>query len=165
MNAMLDELECLPDDHSFGDDIDHCNAILLRDDVGKAEKTATFLKWSGRYQPCLFGRLGSKSLKHIGIDMCWIADADIRKGDAYVREKVQAARRAWKDRCAEGLAHGFLIMFNSRRLAYAKPSRFLVEVSRRIGDLYLPEHAPVEADVVYTEAMPLEVDGRLTLFK
>jgi hypothetical protein len=165
LSAMLDELECLPGDHSFGDDIDHCNAILLRDDIGKEEKAATFLKWSGRYQPCLFGRLGSKSLKHIGIDMCWIEDAEIRKGDAYVRDKVQAARRAWKDRCAEGVAHGFLVMFNSRRLAYAKPSRFLVEVTRRIGDLYLPEHAPVEADVIYTEAMPLEVDGRLTLFK
>ena len=50
-------------------------------------------------------------------------------------------------------------MFNSRRLAYAKPCKFLVEVSKRIGDLYLPEHAPVDADVIYTEAMPLRVNG------
>ena len=165
LNAMLDELDCHPHDYSFGNDIDHCNAILLRDDVGKEEKMATFLKWSARYQPCLFGRLGSKSLKHIGIDMCWIDDADLRKGDSYVREKVQAARRAWKDRCTDGVAHGFLVMFNSRRLAYAKPCKFLVEVSKRIGDLYLPEHAPVEADVIYTEAMPLRVNGELTVFK
>jgi len=165
LNAMLDELECHADDYSFGADIDHCNAIVLRDDIGKAAKMAEFLKWSGRYQPCLFGRLGSKALKHVGIDMCWIDRSDIARGDAYVRDKVQAARRVWKDRCAEGVAHGFLVMFNDRRLAYAKPGRWLVEVSKRIGDLYLPEHAPVEPDFIYTEAMPLTVDGKLTLFK
>jgi hypothetical protein len=165
LNAMLDELDRHSEDCSFGEDIDQCNAILLRADVGKEEKVATFLRWSGRYQPCLFGRLGSKGLKHVGIDMCWIDRSDIVKGDSYVREKVQAARRLWKDRCAEGVTHGFLVMFNDRRLAYAKPGRSLLEVSKRIGDLYLPEHAPVEPDVIYTEAMPLRVNGELTLFK
>jgi hypothetical protein len=165
LDDMLNALDVYPDDHSFGADIDHCNAILLRDEVGTEEKIATFLKWSGRFQPCLFGRLGSKNLKHIGIDMCWIDDAEIRRGDEHVRDKVQAARRHWKDRCAEGIAHGFLVMFSSRRLAYAKPGRALVEACRRVGDLYLPEFAPVEADVIYTEAMPLRVNGDLLLFK
>lgn len=165
LNAMLDEVECHPRDHGFGEDIDQANAILLRNGVTKEEKVAAFLKWSGRYQPCLFGRLGSKGLKHVGIDMCWIDDIDIGKGDDYVRDKVQASRRAWKDRCADGVTHGFLVMFNDRRLAYAKPGAQLVEISRRIGDLYLPEFAPVEADVIYTEAMPLKVKDELTLFK
>jgi hypothetical protein len=61
---------------------------------------------------------------------------------------------------------GFLIMVNARRLARARQSPELVELCLRLSDLYLVEHAPIQPDTIYTEAVPLRrADGQLTLFK
>jgi hypothetical protein len=46
-------------------------------------------------------------------------------------------------------------MFNSRKLAYAKPGKQLPDVCVELSNLYLIEQAPIEVDVIYTEAVPL----------
>lgn len=96
--------------------------------------------------------------------MCWIDAAEIAEGDHYLQQKIQAVRRRWKENAAAGRAHGFLIMFNDPRLLDVKPGESLVELCEKISNLYLVEHAPVERDVIYTEAIPLQLD-ELTLFK
>ncbi|WNI16821.1 hypothetical protein [Actinacidiphila sp. ITFR-21] len=157
---------------SLGEDIDQANTVLLDPAVDEDTKRAELMRWVARRQPCLFGRLGAHeskgeaASKGLGINVCWIGEADIALGADHVSAKIQRERRAWKDRAEAGAASGFLIMFNSARLAYARPSRELVALCVALSDLYLVEHAPIRADVIYTEAVPLRrADGQLTLFK
>lgn len=164
--GVIKSLPQLPSDTSFGEDIDQANEILLSDDVDEDAKRDAFFKWAGRSQPCIFGRLASRGSKGLGIDMCWIHEWEIDRGRDYVAAKIQEARRAWKDRAERGESSGFLIMFNSRQLTYAQPSQELVDLCVDVSNLYLVEHAPIEPDVIYTEAVPLRrEDGQLTVFK
>ena len=165
LHSLIEDIDVHDSSTSFGADIDESNNALLDSKMSREDKAAAFLKWSARYQPCLFGRLGSKGLKGVGVDICWLDEEDISRGDAHLTDKIQNARREWKDRAAQGLANGFLIMFNSARLAYAKPGKKLLQACRHISNLYLIEHAPVEPDVVYTEAIPLKGRNGYGLFK
>jgi hypothetical protein len=168
----IDALPQLPDGTSLGDDIDRANDVLLDADIDETMKRETLLSWIGRRQPCLFGRLaaheakGVAASKGLGSYLCWISQDDIDLGADHVSAKIQAGRRAWKDRAEHGEASGFVIMFNSAPLARARPGSDLVGTCISLSNLYLFEHAPIEADVIYTEAVPLRrADGQLTLFK
>jgi len=153
-------------DTSFGADIDTAHQVLLDSRSSVDAKVTCFLSWLSRYQPCLFGRLACRDLKNLSLDVCWISEDEIVRGDHYLTAKVQASRRAWKDRGSKGSTHGFLVVLNSRRLAYAGPSKELLEICKRVGDIYLPEFAPIETDTIYTEALPLQgADGKTRLFK
>jgi hypothetical protein len=112
------------------------------------------------------GRLGAKDHQGVSFDNCWIDRATLGKGSAHVRSVLQVARRKWKERAKNGLTHGLLIMFNFPQLAFARPGAQFLEARRKLTDLYLVEHAPVEPDVIYTEAVPLELDSKqLAMFK
>jgi FPC/CPF motif-containing protein YcgG len=153
-------------DTSFGADIDGVHKILLTPGSNIDAKVESFLSWLSRYQPCLFGRLACRDLKNLSLDVCWITAEEIARGDQYLIAKIQASRRAWKDRGVKGNTHGFLVVLNSQRLAYASPSEELLEICKRVGDIYLPEFAPIEVDTIYTEALPLKgLDGKFRLFK
>src|SRR5580765_6992561 len=91
-----------PYDHDFSTDINQANAAMLSPEISAAEKLQVFFKWCSKYQPCLFGRLSSHDLKSMSLDLCWISDNDVIQGDLYVRDKMQAARRAWKDSAEQG---------------------------------------------------------------
>ncbi|MFC3163524.1 hypothetical protein [Ciceribacter thiooxidans] len=164
LHELLEHAQRHEPDTSFGADIDAANAELLDPLKSREDRCAAFLNWASRHQPCLFGRLGARGMQGIGIDVCWIDEAEIARGDDHVRDKIQRARRTWKENAAEGMAHGFLIMFNGPRLAFLKPGPSLLAICERIANLYLVEHAPVERDVIYTESLPLRSEG-LTLFK
>lgn len=169
---MIADLPQLPDSTDLGDDIRLAHETLLSDDVSEEEKRAALFKWTARRSPCLFGRLsahqdkGVNATKGLGIDLVWIHEWEIDLDREYVSAKIQRARRAWKDRAERGESSGFLIMFNSRKLAYAKPGKELLELCVEVSNLYLVEHAPIATDVIYTEAVPLRrEDGVLTMFK
>lgn len=149
---------------TFGADIDDANAQILDAEKSHEERCAALMAWASRFQPCLFGRLGSRGLQGIGIDICWIDDIEIARGDEYVRSKIQVARRRWKEHAAQGIAHGFLIMFNDRRLSLVRPGNSLLAICEKIANLYLVEHSPIERDVIYTQSIPLML-GELKLFK
>jgi hypothetical protein len=172
LSSQISALSQLTRDTSLGKDIDEANEVLLDPAVDEEAKRAELMRWISRSQPCLFGRLGAHGAKGpaaskgLGINVCWISEADIEKGSDHVSAKIQRERRQWKDRAETGNASGFLIMFSSADLAYARPSAELVEVCLAVSDLYLVEHAPIQADVIYTEAVPLRrADGQLTVFK
>jgi hypothetical protein len=168
----IEALPQLPPETSLGADIDAANRILLDPAVDEQAKRTELLAWIGRRQPCLFGRLaaheakGTAASKGLGINVCWISESDIADGADAVSAKIQHERRAWKDRAEVGAASGFLIMFNSAKLAFARPSRELLDLCLVVSNLYLVEHAPIRPDVIYTEAIPLrDADGQLGLFK
>jgi hypothetical protein len=151
---------------SQGPDIDEANALLLDPTVDDDSKIARFRKWASRFQPCMFGRLGAKGLRGIRYDFCWINRDDIGRGSAHVAQKIQRARRDWKERAAEGYAHGFLIMFNAPELAFAQPGPNLVELCLALCNLYLTEHAPVRIDTIYSESVPFNgPDGSISCLK
>lgn len=169
---IIDRLPQLPPGTSLGADIDRANEILLDPLADEQTKRDTLLHWIGRRQPCLFGRLaahehrGVGASQGLGAHLCWIGEQDLARGSGHVSAKIQHDRRAWKDRATRGEASGFLIMINSPRLALAAPGPELVRIGLALSDLYLVEHAPIEPDVIYTEAVPLRrPDGQLTLFK
>jgi hypothetical protein len=164
--TLLEELPQYPENHDFGLDINKANQILLSEEFDISEKVQCLFDWFGRNQPCLFGRMSAFDSKGLSVNICWITENEIALGDLYLYRKIQAARRAWKDRCEKGESHGFLVFFNSNKLTYAKPSIELLDVCKHVSDLYFVEYAPTEADVIYTEAVPLRnTEGKLSVFK
>ncbi|SCG40332.1 hypothetical protein [Micromonospora coxensis] len=170
--AVLRDLPQLPAGVSFGADIDAAHEVLLRPDSTEAQRRAALHRWLARSQPCLFGRLatrqddGARASRGLGMDVCWIDDDDLSRGLDAVTGKVQRARRRWKDRAVTGHSSAFLIMFNSRRLAYAAPGPELAAAALTLAGTYLVEHAPIRPDVIYTEAVPLRhPDGALRVYK
>jgi hypothetical protein len=159
LDELLASVPDTPYGGSLGPDIDDANLLLLDPAVGDEAKIARFRKWASRFQPCMFGRLGARGLRGIKYDFCWINRADISKGSAHVAHKVQQARWQWKLRAADGYSHGFLIMFNAPELAYATPGPKLLEICMALCNLYLIEHAPVVANTIYTESVPLDGPG------
>ncbi|HCT7642187.1 TPA: hypothetical protein OT834_002993 [Morganella morganii] len=162
---IIKDLDTYSDDMSFGKDIDEVHKIIFTDEIGEKACCEAFLSWAARYQPCLFGRLGAKEAKGVTYDICWLTSRDIEAGDLHIGAKIQAARRAWKDRAAEGLASGFLIMFQHKLLARAKPSTRLLDACQRAAELYIIENAPLQRDTIYTEAIPLKRNGEYGVFK
>ncbi|WP_280271209.1 hypothetical protein [Nocardia wallacei] len=164
----LTELPRYPDGTSFGPDIDAANEILFSD-ADEAVKRAAFLGWAARHQPCVFGRMATKSgtpARGLAMNLCWIDEATLAAGPLAVAARIAADRRAWKEQAARGESSAFLVIFNSRQLARARPSAEFARVCTELASLYLTEHAPVEPDVIYTEAIPLRGrDGVLRLFK
>lgn len=165
LKDLLDDLDLHPREKSFGDDIDLANKEIFHLSSSADESCISFLNWVARYQSCLFGRMGARGAKGINYNICWITSTDINEGDNHLREKIQQARRDWKDLASEGLSSGFLIMLNDVRLVLAKPGFEFLEVCKRICELYLIEHTPIESDVIYTEAIPLGSDDSLGIFK
>jgi hypothetical protein len=156
--ALLAELAAGSEPVSLGADIDAANEALLDPDMAVEEKQQRFRQWASRYQPCMFGRLGSKGLVGLRYDMCWIDRATLCRGRAHVRQLIQQARLAWKERAARGVAHGFLLMFNAPELAFLPHGARLLATCRALCDLFLVEHAPVTPDTIYSESLPMHMD-------
>ncbi|HEY9802575.1 MAG TPA: hypothetical protein V6D25_19590 [Leptolyngbyaceae cyanobacterium] len=163
---ILENLPQYSEKHDFGADINEANLVLLSDDVDVKEKVESYFNWVRSFQPCIFGRMSAANSQGLSVNVCWISENEIAQGDLYLIEKIQTARREWKDKAELGESHGFLVIFNSRKLAFAKPSVELLDVCKHISSLYFTEHIPIEADVIYTEAMPLrDAEGNLSVFK
>ncbi|WP_067707163.1 hypothetical protein [Nocardia yamanashiensis] len=164
----LGELPQYPPGTSFGPDIDIAHEILLSD-TGEEVKRAAFLDWVARHQPCVFGRMATKTGKPargLAMDLCWIGERILAAGPLAVAARIAEGRRIWKERAARGESSAFLVIFNDRRLAYARPGLEFVRLCSELASLYLTELAPIQPDVIYTEAIPLRGrDGVLRLFK
>ncbi|WP_321911971.1 hypothetical protein [Burkholderia cepacia] len=165
LRDLIAELDLYNAGTSFGADIDSAHREMFEEGVSEDDAAGVFVNWAAKYQPCLFGRLGAKESKGVSYDICWLTSRDIEQGDLHLINKIQHARRAWKDRAAQGLASGFLIMFQDRRLAFSKPGQQLLKVCQKIAELYIVEHAPLERDTIYTEAIPLRHGEKYGLFK
>lgn len=165
LQQIIDSLELYPEDMSLGADIDAAHREMFDGEADEAGSYKAFIAWAARYQPCLFGRLGAREAKGVSFDVCWISSRDIQAGDLHVEHKIQAARRAWKDRAADGLCSGFLIMFHDRRLARARPGQRLLDACQRAAELYVVEGAPLQPDTIYSEAIPLRTAAGYGIFK
>ncbi len=166
--TLIQELEdtgnIFPFDTRFGDDIDAAHRAIFNN-AADEDASEIFLKWVGKFSPCLFGRLGAKRSKGVAYDILWLSTRDIQMGDYHLITKIQEARRAWKDKALHRLSSGFLIMLSDKKLAFAKPRNELLEICRRFAELYLIKHAPLDCDTVYTESIPLKINETYGVMK
>jgi hypothetical protein len=166
LSLLINSLPQRNEANHFADDITTTHQVVLDNNKLISQKETELRKWLSRHQPCIFGRAGSMGKAGLNIDICWITEEEISFGDAYLSQKIQLARQAWKDKAEFGFSSGFLIFFNVEKIAYALPSPELVELCIELSKLYLIEQESIEPDVIYTEAIPLRmIDGQLTLFK
>ncbi|RAT14983.1 hypothetical protein AU490_16080 [Lonsdalea populi] len=149
---------------SFGKDIDKTNEILFSE-PDKEKKKEILFDWVKRFQPCMLGRLGAGKKQHINISVYVIDDNDVKKGDEYLHNYLQDCRHDWKRRSAKGESDAVLYFFNIKELATAAPSDLLVEAFEKLSNFIFHEYAPIHTDVIYTEAAPLEMDGKMFLYK
>jgi hypothetical protein len=149
---------------SFGEDIDEAERILLNA-LPIETKKRSLMDWLVRNSPCVFARVGAQQLRGVELALCWLDRGDLDRGEDFVTARIQDARRQWKDRAAEGGSSAFLIMFNDARLARALPDHNLVRLMQRLAACYLIERAPIETDLIYTEAIPLRDAEGWSLFR
>lgn len=131
----------------------------------KEKKKEILFDWVKQFQPCMLGRLGAGKKQNINISVYVVDDADVNKGDKYLHQYLQECRKDWKKQCARGESDAALYFFNIRTVTTAAPSDELVEVFSRLSDFIFHEYAPIHTDVIYTEAAPLEIKGKLFLYK
>lgn len=165
LGEIIASLDTYREEVSLGADIDAVHEVMFAAGSDREACCKALLGWLARYQPCLFGRLGARQSKGVAYDICWITQHDIEAGDRHVSEKIQYARRAWKDRAVDGLSSGFLILFQHPRLARARPGPRLLDACQRAAELYVVECAPLERDTIYTEAIPLRHGDGYGVFK
>lgn len=164
LQEITQSLEIYPEGFSLGSDLDEANLAIEGADNSDAVASA-FRKWAARFQPCLFGRIGSRSANGVNYDFFLIDEVDQSKGDLYLFNKIQEIRRTWKDRALDAKSSALLILFKNKIFSRAKPGLQALELCKKISNLYFPEHAPVKSDVIYTEAIPLKKNNEVLLFK
>lgn len=161
-------LSKLPDlsheNKSYGEDLDLVNVALFAE-PDKEKKKAIILGWLKRKQPCMLGRLASTGKQNIKLSIYVVDDNDIARGQNYLKTYLQTCRKNWKQACSKGESDAALYFFNIRKLVDIPPSEKLVEIFKGLSNLIFNEYAPINTDVIYTEAAPLIQDGRLFLYK
>jgi hypothetical protein len=149
---------------TFGDDIDRAERVLLSS-APLDRKREVLMEWIAKQSPCLFARVGARGRHGVSLWLCWLETADIDRGRNHVARLIQSQREKWKDEAAEGRSSAFLIMFNDHRLAHARPGADFIKVLQELAGCYLIEHAPIETDIIYTEAIPYRAGSEWYLFR
>lgn len=166
--SVVDVLVSLPEREgelvSYGDDIDKANELLFSE-TSKSKKEAILLSWIKLSQPCMLGRIAASNKKNLKLKVFVIDENDVAQGIVHLETYLQMCRKTWKQACAKGESDAVLYFFNLRKLVVTPPSEALVEIFKGLSDLIFHEYAPVSTDVIYTEAVPLVLNGRLFLYK
>ena len=165
-STLMQLISCLESDPwrsrvGFSSDMEA--ALRTISDVSSdADRSAVLSDWLQHYQPCLFGRIAAQR----GLmSYCILTTADIEKGDAFVRDKIQASRTEWSAAAFDGSKSGFLIAVVSPQLAEAKPNETVAAFARTLVGLYLHiDKQHVDFDKIYLDDLRLEapLPGRPT---
>jgi len=161
---MIARLHLYSDEWSLGKDINLANDEIFSSSSHE-EIEQCFRKWAARFQPCLFGRIASRSANGVFYDFCIVDESDIEQGDMHLLNKIQGARRTWKERALNCGPSALLILFKHKALTRAKPGEQILNICQKVSNLYFVEHAPVSSDVIYTEAVPLKINEEINIFK
>jgi hypothetical protein len=147
-NLVADEWRA---DNPFSPEVASCHGQLLA--AQTTDQCAAILSnWLVEHQPCFFGRFAAKRGL---IDYCFLSESDWLGGDRHVAGTIAQHRLAWRKRARRGESHAFVIVAISDVLARAKPNKALLEVAKRIAELYLCRDVPpdkVVHDELFLEA-------------
>jgi len=140
----------------FSTDVRECNTILFNPARSRGDKALTLDSWLSDNQPCLFGR---HAAKQGWLTYCLIDDIDLSKGDEHVQGAILTQRDRWKADARVGKKHGFIILIISEAIANAEPSPALLEICKRLCQLYLSRS---ETQTPLLDELVLDIDSDTT---
>jgi hypothetical protein len=111
------------------------NQVLLHPFSDDDEKQEALALWLQKNQPCVFGRVAAKQGK---VYYCFLTEADLRGSDADIQDKVQRAKRQWKQWSldANSARHSFMLAVASTRVALAAPDGNLKALATHLRSLF-----------------------------
>ena len=138
----------------FSADVETANQRLFNPKASETDRIAALSEWLQKDQPCLFGRIAARAgfLSH-----CVLGESDLLSSDEVIREKIQAARRAWTRDGFGGKKNGFIIFAVSDKIATATPDASIRELALRLCSLYLLQE--VVPDEIFHDRIWLEKPG------
>jgi hypothetical protein len=146
-------------DHAFAEDMRIAHQVLLHPFSDDDEKQEALALWLQKNQPCVFGRVAAKLGK---VYYCFLTEADLRRPDSEIRNKVQRAKNQWKQWSLEGASarHSFMLVVASTRIALAAPDRTLKALATQLRSLFTTDFAAdEEANDLGFQAMYLRNPG------
>ncbi|EJZ6595141.1 hypothetical protein OIK79_005165 [Salmonella enterica] len=160
----ITNLPQLPADYSFGKDIEDVHSFIFNEsDKHRIEQILR--KWASAKQPCVFGKLACKQIKGLDFHLSIINDTELYCDDNKLFDFLRNERIVFKERALRGEVSAHLIYFVHPLLAFAKPSKELVDIQKYICSLHMPECYPIKEDVIYTESIPLKERGGIKIYK
>src|SRR6266581_6852401 len=118
----------------FSEEINHAHAQLFGASHSEAEVTQFINDWIGKFQPCLFGRIGARLNL---ISYCILSESDLANPDSFIQDKIQEARLEWLRAGLNGDKSAFVIIALSQAIAEAVPDVIVQGLARRLCSLYL----------------------------
>jgi hypothetical protein len=137
----------------FSEDIAVANEALYATAREGASIEPLMDEWLLKYQPCLFGRIGARLHS---LTYCVLNDADLQDSDESINLKIQKDRARWKRAGYAGESSAFVIVVVSPVIANATPDSAMLELARRLCQLYLVAD-DIEPDQIYVDHLGLEV--------
>jgi hypothetical protein len=125
-------------DHPFSEDVVIAQQVLLHPYSYDDEKQEALGLWLQKHQPCVFGRVAAKQNK---IYYCFLTEADLHGTDSEIRNKIQRAKRQWKQWSLDGSTarHSFMLAVTSVRVALAAPDENLKTLAVHLRGLFTTE--------------------------
>ncbi len=139
----------------FSAEVAEANARIFGQPDNDAAITEALAQWLQHHQPCLFGRIASKSGF---LSYCVLGDSELSRSDEFIRDKIQEARTDWTRGAYSGRTSGFIILAASERLANAVPDGSVKELATRLCSLYLLTE--VRPDKIFHDDVWLELPGQ-----
>lgn len=158
MTAMTQLLENLSLDPwrqatGFSNEMDVANRALWSN-PGDSATSSVILDWIYHHQPCKFGSIAAKTGQ---LALCVLNEEELKRGDEFVRGRIQQARLDWTRRGFLGQVSGFVIVVVSERIALARPDDAMLDLAQRLASLYLLEEVAV--DRIYHDRIWLQMPG------
>jgi len=125
----------LRDSKPLSEDLLKTGDLMLAPYAEDYEVVEALNHWCANRQPCQFGRVAARARQ---IFFCFLRESDIGEGDDAVREKIEAAKKQWKQRALRDTdrpPHSFVLVCGTRRLERARPDENLRRFSSRLLEL------------------------------
>lgn len=155
IEELIYELEPDPwrKDHPFSPEMSDFQSRLFNPAISRGDKAAIVMEWlASTHYPCMFGR---KSAKAGSLSVVVLEERDLQKSDESIRAILSDARTAWRTEALNGGKHALVFLAVSERLAYARLDPNLLEINRRLCELYLER--PVQPDLVFRDELFLQI--------
>ncbi len=136
----------------FSPDVESAHDELFSAGASRLQQAQVLSHWVKKNQPCLFGRMAAEA----EIAYCILTEADVLKGDSYVKDLIHQNRLVWRRNALIGRQHAFVIALISPVIAKARPGVVLRDIALRLCQLYLSDES-ITTDKIFLDSLPLEI--------
>ena len=121
--------------HAFSKDMQQAAKLMLKPFAYDRDVEDVVRLWCLKRQSCQFGRAAASRGQ---IYFCILRERDLADGDGAISEKIDTAKRHWKQRAVTDIEtppHSFLMVFATHRLMMAAPDENLRRFAERLLEL------------------------------